>query len=101
MKKSVIARTATEALRVLWEETFFTGWRKKAEIDKKLAQRGNHFSEAELGMALKRASHLTRRGRRGSFAYIQKHPFVADQTSLGSTRIRSARQAVRKRKSEA
>jgi hypothetical protein len=75
----VVARTATEALKVLWAETFFHGWKKKSGIDEKLAQRGNHFSDAELGMALKRASYLTRRGRSGSFEYIQKHPFIAEE----------------------
>ena len=100
-KKSVVVRTATAALRILWEEAFFAGWRKKAEVDKKLALRGNHFSVAELGMALKRAPHLTRRGKRGSFAYIQKHPFVAEQTTLGPTRNSVNNQAARKRKSKA
>lgn len=73
-----IARTATEALRILWGDAFFRAWKKKAGIEEKLAQRGNHFSDAELGMALKRAPYLTRRGNRGSYEYIQKHPFVPD-----------------------
>jgi hypothetical protein len=73
-----VAKTATEAIRILWAEAFFRGWKKKAGIEEKLAKRGNHFSNAELGMALKRATYLTRRGNRGSYEYIQKHPFVAD-----------------------
>jgi len=55
-------RTATEALRILWEEGFFHGWKKKANVEDSLGERGNHFSDAELGMALMRAKHLTRRG---------------------------------------
>ena len=27
-------------------------------------------------MALKRAKYLTRRGRKGSYEYIQKHPYL-------------------------
>jgi len=68
------ATTATEALKILWEEGFFGGWRKFKEIVDHLAKRGNHFSDPELGMALKRAKQLTRRGKKGSYEYIQKYP---------------------------
>ncbi len=74
-----VTKTATEALKILWEEGFFRGWKKKAPIDQNLAKRGNHFSDAELGMALKRAKHLTRRGKQGRYEYIQKYPFVAEE----------------------
>jgi hypothetical protein len=30
-------------------------------------------------MALLRAGHLTRRGKRGAYEYIQKYPFVTDE----------------------
>jgi hypothetical protein len=70
------ARSATEALMILWEEKFFIGWRKKAPIEETLSKRGNHFSDAELGMALKRAKHLTRSGKRGNYEYIQKYPYA-------------------------
>jgi len=80
-KKTRVARTATEALKILWGEGFFRGWKKKGAIDQKLGQRGNHFSDSELGMALKRAKHLTRKGRRGSYEYIQKHPVVTDEAA--------------------
>ena len=76
-----VPKTATEALRVLWEEGFFRGWKKKGPIEESLGKRGNHFSDAELGMALKRARHLTRRGKRGSYEYIQKYPFVVEKTT--------------------
>lgn len=78
-RKTRVARTATEALKILWEEAFFLAWKKKGAIEQSLGKRGNHFSDAELGMALKRAKHLTRRGTRGSYEYIQKHPFVTDE----------------------
>lgn len=81
-KKTRVAKTATEALKVLWEEGFFRGWKKIGTIEEKLGKRGNHFSDAELGMALMRSRHLTRRGKRRSYEYIQKYPFVAEEASL-------------------
>lgn len=78
-KKSRIAKTATEALTILWEEGFFKGAKKKDGIEKHLAKRGNNFSGPELGMALKRAKKLTCKGKRGTYEYIQKHPFVAEE----------------------
>jgi hypothetical protein len=68
------AKTATEALKVLWDETFFSAWKRLKAIEEQLAKRGNHFSGPELGMALMRAKHLTRRGKQGSYEYIQKYP---------------------------
>ena len=81
-RKTHVAKTATEALKILWEEGFFRAWKKGAAIVDRLAKRGNNFSAPELGMALKRARHLTRRGKRGNYEYIQKHPFVADEPVL-------------------
>ena len=68
------ARTATEALKILWSEGYFVEWKKRKLIDDHLAKRGNHFTGPELGMALMRAKHLTRRGKHGSYEYIQKYP---------------------------
>lgn len=75
-RESRVAKSATEALRILWEEGFFRSWKRKAVIEDNLAKRGNHFSGAELGMALKRAKHLTRRGKPGTYEYVQKYPFM-------------------------
>lgn len=77
--RTKVAKTATEALKILWEEGFFRAWKKGAAIVSALAKRGNNFSAPELGMALKRARHLTRRGKRGNYEYIQKYPFVAEE----------------------
>ena len=71
------AKTATEALKHLWKEGFFKTAKKVAVIDSHLGKRGNNFSAPELGMALKRAPNLTRKGNRGSYEYIQKYPFSA------------------------
>ena len=75
MANSKIAKTTTEALTILWEEKFFLAWKKIKAIEEHLAKRGNHFSPPELGMALRRAKHLTRRGKHGGYEYIQKDPF--------------------------
>jgi len=71
-----MAKTATEALKLLWAEDFFQNWKKYAMVVIELAKKRNHFSDAELGMALKRAKYLTRRGKRGNFEYIEKHAYV-------------------------
>lgn len=78
-KSQKVAKTATEALKILWEEGFFRSAKKKPPIVEVLGKRGNNFSDPELGMALMRAKHLTRRGKRGNYEYIQKYPFVAGQ----------------------
>lgn len=75
--KARFAKTATEGLRILWQDKFFRSWKKRDAVIEEFAKRDNHFSDAELGMALKRASHLVRRGPRGSYEYIQKYPFVS------------------------
>ena len=86
------ARTATEALKILWEENFFGSWKKKAPIEAALAKRGNHFSDAELGMALMRGKHLTRKGKRGSYEYIQKYPHTIEiKLSAAKSKITRAR----------
>ena len=78
-RKSKIAKTATQALTILWEEGFLSAWKKRGAIEMHLAKRGNHFSGPELGMALMRARHLTRRGKYGGYEYIQKYPFAAEK----------------------
>lgn len=74
-----VAKSATEALKILWEDEFFSTWKLKGPVVEALAKKGNHFSDAELGMALMRAGYLTRRGKRGQYEYIQKYPFVVEE----------------------
>lgn len=86
-QKTAIATTATAALLNLWETGFFRSWRTKAAVETQLAKDGYHFSGPELGMALMRGRHLTRKGSKGSYQYIQKHPFAAElKTSYKSAR---------------
>ena len=75
-----IMKSATDALKVLWEDNFFQEWRKISEIDDVLSKNHHHFSSAELGMALKRAKHLTKKGKRCSYEYIQKYPFIKNNS---------------------
>ncbi len=82
MMSKKIAKTATQAISILWEEGYFKSWRKQADLVDHLAERDNHFSAPELGMSLKRASFLTKKGTRGSYEYIQKHPFVEEVNIL-------------------
>lgn len=77
-KAGKAAKTATEALVVLWAEGFFRGSKKLGQIETTLAARGNHFSKPALAKALERAKHLTRRGKSGSFEYIQQYPHELD-----------------------
>ena len=76
--KSRVAKTATEGVRLLWEDKFFRGWKEMGAVAEALAKRENHFPRAALDMALKRASHLTRRGTQGSYEYIQRYPYVPE-----------------------
>jgi hypothetical protein len=76
VSKPRFAKSATEGLKVLWEDKLFRTWKKMDAIVGEFAKRDNHFSDAELGMALKRANFLVRRGKRRSYEYIQKYPFV-------------------------
>jgi hypothetical protein len=91
-KTARAATSATEALKILWEENFFVGWKKVAPIEETLAERGNHFTDAELGMALKRAKHLTRKGKRRNYEYIQKYPHAIasqkDAAKVGKSHAR-------------
>jgi hypothetical protein len=79
-ERARVAKSATDAMKILWEEKFFSTWKQKGPVVEALAKRGNHFSDAELGMALMRASYLTRRGKRGQYEYIQKYPFALEET---------------------
>jgi hypothetical protein len=74
-----IATSAPNSLKLLWSKRFFKSWKKYAQIVKSLSDSGYNFSTPELGMALKRAKHLTRRGKRTNYEYIQKYPFTDNE----------------------
>ncbi len=70
------ANSASEALEILWQEGIFKSWQKFNQTAQILGNRGNNFSKPELGLALRRAKFLTRRGKRGQFEYIQRTPHI-------------------------
>jgi hypothetical protein len=78
-KKFEVAKSATDALKMLWRNGFFRKWQTQPKIAAHLAEIEHNFAGPELGMALKRAKCLTRRGKRGSYEYIQKYPSVAGE----------------------
>lgn len=80
-RRNGVAKTATESLKLFWQDRFFLRWKDKAAIDVALSKKGNHFSDPELDMALMRARHLTHKGKRGSYMHIQKYPYVADESA--------------------
>lgn len=76
MKKIQIAKSATEALKILWKEGTFRNWVRIANVVEELSTKEYHFPIADVGKALQRAKYLTRRGKRGNYEYIQKYPFI-------------------------
>lgn len=70
-----ITISATARLQHLWKTGLFRTAKKLSEIDAALAKQEYNFTTAELGMALKRAPYLTRKGKRGGYTYIQKGPY--------------------------
>jgi hypothetical protein len=81
--RTEVAKTATEALTMLWRSGFFRKSQTQPKIVSHLAAKDHHFGGPELGMALKRAKYLTRRGTRGCYEYIQKYPFVEEKPPTG------------------
>lgn len=77
-KSEKVVSGATGALKLLWGKGFLKEWRNNIQIVEHLGQDDYHFSTPELGMALRRAKYLIRRGKRGSYEYIQKHPFFQE-----------------------
>jgi hypothetical protein len=73
-----VATTAPQAIRILWRENIFRKPKDVRSIEAELAQRGYNFTDKNLMMALKAVKFLTRRGEKGSYTYVQKHPFVEE-----------------------
>lgn len=73
------AKNATDALVILWEEGFFRNFKDFKSVRENLTDRGNNFPPSNLGIALRQAKFLTRRGKKGSFQYIQKHEALIEE----------------------
>jgi len=87
-KDKIIAPTATEGLKALWGEKFFEEYRKRGDVVASFSKIHHHFTDAELSMALKRASFLTRKGKKGSYEYIQKHPYIEEKEDAKRKRVK-------------
>jgi len=84
MKKIKIAKSATEVLKILWEEGIFRNWVRIANVVEELSTKGYHFPIADVGKALQRAKYLTRRGSRDNYEYIQKYPYTKENLKAKS-----------------
>ena len=74
--KRVLIKPAEE-VENLWKKAFFKGSQKLPQVVERLADDGYNFSLASVAKALERAPYLTRRGKRGSYEYIQTIPYKA------------------------
>lgn len=79
--------SAPDLLKKLWSEGVFDSWKKFGEIMGIIGKRGHHFSNPVLALALKRASFLTRRGKRGFFEYIQRSPPLSNEAGQQKKQI--------------
>ena len=73
-----VAKTAPDALKLLWKDKNFLKPKDVNVIEGELEKRGYNFTDKALMMALKNAKFLTRKGNKGNYVYAQKHPFVED-----------------------
>jgi hypothetical protein len=67
--------TCSEAVRLLWQKGLFREPLSLTKAKASLSQLHYNFPDSTLAMALASAKYLTRRGTRGSYAWIQKHPY--------------------------
>ncbi len=74
-----VAKNAPGALRILWSEGIFLKGKKFEEVKAELEKRGYNFSDQNLAMALSSSKFLTRKGARGQFTYVQKHPYIPEE----------------------
>lgn len=70
------AKTAPDALKILWKDQVFLKPKTIRDIEAELGKRGYNFTDKNLMMALKSSRFLTRRGNAGNYSYLQKHPYV-------------------------
>ncbi len=74
-----IAKTAPDALKILWSKKTFLKPKDVATIVSELEKLGYNFTDKNLMMALKSSPFLTRKGKVGSYSYVQKYPFSGDE----------------------
>jgi hypothetical protein len=72
--KSTIVKGPAGAIKKLYNEHFFKTPKTISQLMKKLSDEGINFSIQLISMALYRAKYLTKQGKPGSYAYVQKSP---------------------------
>jgi len=70
-----IAKSAPDALKILWENKFFVKEKSQKEVEEELHKIGYNFGDA-VRKALENANFLLRKGKPGKRKYIQKYPFM-------------------------
>ncbi len=73
-----VAKTAPRALQILWKNKVFLKPKDVNGIETELEKRGYNFTDKNLMMALKASQFLTRRGKKGAYLYVQKHPYIEE-----------------------
>ncbi|MGA2242791.1 MAG: hypothetical protein ABSH11_12270 [Verrucomicrobiota bacterium] len=64
-----------EAIKRLWQAGQFKSPLSFADIKTGLSQEGYNFPNNTLMMALTNANYLTKRGGKGSYQWLQRHPY--------------------------
>lgn len=86
-KENKIQNSLPQLLKTLWQEKFFTEGKNLIEIKNEFAERGFHFSNPNLAIALARIVQkgilLRTTGKNGKWKYVQRSP----ATSLSGQRI--------------
>ncbi|MBU0478268.1 hypothetical protein KKC91_06845 [bacterium] len=77
-----IAKTAPGALKTLWKEKIFLKPKNFNDVKAELEKRGYNFTDYNLGMALKNAKFLTKKGKKGNYTYVQKHPYIEEEENV-------------------
>lgn len=82
-----MAKTAPDALKILWRDKFFLKAKNQKEIEDELHKRGYNFGDATR-KALESANFLLRQGKRGERKFIQKYNFIEDEKDDGKQRLK-------------
>ena len=85
-----IATNVTDALKLLWYDKFFFQPKDAKAVEAVLSKRGYNFSDKNLLMALMRATFLTRKGQKGNYTYVQKHPFIEESKNEHGKPVKKA-----------
>ncbi|HEX7320330.1 MAG TPA: hypothetical protein VF399_08235 [bacterium] len=74
-----IAKTAPDALKILWQNKFFIKGKTLNEVEEELHNKGYNFGDATR-KALERADFLLSQGKRGDRKFLQKYPYIEEET---------------------